>query len=116
MVTESEQTKFNLTILREGINAIRSSSDEQLLLNKKGLEYLDNVFDPMPIDYLPWLEDNNEISKFFSKQVRDLYQKIENSVGHLEWQEINAFIAKDSSDVERWRELAKYLIGELDGV
>jgi hypothetical protein len=116
MVAESEQTKFNLTILREGINAIGASSDEQLLLIKKGLEYLDNVFDPIPLDYLTWLEDNNEISQSFSKQVRDLYKKIENSVGHLEWKEVNTFIAKDSSDVERWRELAKYLIGELDGV
>jgi DNA-binding XRE family transcriptional regulator len=116
MVTESEQTKFNLTILREGLNAIGSSSAEQLLLNKKGLEHLDDVFDPMPLDYLPWLEDKNEISQSFSKQVRDLYQKIENSVGHLEWQEVDTFIAKDGSDVEQWRELAKYLIGELDGV
>ncbi len=116
MVTEAEQTRFNFAVIREGLNAIASPSVEQLLLNKKGLEYLDDVFDPMPLDCLPWLIEKNVISQSFAMQFRDLYQHIEKSVGHLEWQEEDAFIEKRERELEHWREVAKYLLGELDGV
>jgi hypothetical protein len=116
MVTEAEQTRFNFAVIREGLNAIASPSIEQLLLNKKGLEYLDDVFDPMPLDYLPWLIEKNEISQSFAIQFRGLYQNIEKSIGHLEWQEEDAFIKKDEKELENWRKVAKCLLGELDSV
>ncbi|MCU7932535.1 MAG: hypothetical protein KZQ90_17190 [Candidatus Thiodiazotropha sp. (ex Codakia rugifera)] len=80
MVTDTEQLQFNFTIICEGLNSIACSSDEQLKLNKKGLTHLDAVFDPMPMDYLSWLEDKNEITPEFAFKLRNLYEHIESTV------------------------------------
>ena len=116
MVTETEQTQFNLAIVRESLTALASPSEEQLSLNKKGLRYLDEVFDPMPLDYLPWLEEKNIITPSFVMEYRKLHDQIERSIGHLEWQAEDAFIKKNNRDLQKWRLCAKNLLEAIDDV
>ena len=116
MVTETEQTYFNLTIVCEGLNSLASSSDVQLSLNRKGLVHLDDVFDPMPLDYLPWLEENNTISCGFASKLRDLYDKIDNVVGDMEWQEKDEYISNNTVELQQWRQVAVQLLSEINCV
>ncbi|MCU7806896.1 MAG: hypothetical protein KZQ73_03380 [Candidatus Thiodiazotropha sp. (ex Semelilucina semeliformis)] len=116
MVTDTQQTQFNLAIIREGLTAIASESDEQLSLINNGLKYLDSVFDHMPLDYLNWLEERNEIDSIFSAQFRDLYEQIAESIGHLEWKEEDVFIKNNGDQLKQWRQSASRLLGAINGV
>jgi len=115
-MTDSEQVKYNVAIIREGLNAIASPSDKQLALNKKGLVYLDDVFDPMPLDYLPWLIEMGKVSESFGGQVKDLYQLIDDKIGFLEWKEEDDFLASNGKDLRNWRKVAEVLLRELNGL
>ena len=84
-------------IIREGLNALASSSTQQLALNKNGLPNLDDVFDPMPIDYFLGLEGIKVVSSNFAKKYDHLYKAIEQSVGNLEWQEQDLFIKQNNN-------------------
>ena len=116
MVSKMEQTEFNLAVLREGLSAIASEPEKQLSLHKGGMKYLDDIFDPMPLDYLPWLEEVGEIKPFISNEIRCLYANIEKAIGHLEWQEDDAFIIKNKNELKAWRETATKLVGALNAV
>lgn len=116
MVTETEQTQFNLTIIRESLTALASPRDKQLALNKQGLRHLDDVFDPLPLDYLPWLEDKNIVTPSFAKEFRKLHDQIERSIGHLEWQAEDVFIEQNNRDLQKWRLSAKKLLEDIDDV
>lgn len=115
MVTEAKQVQFNFTILREGLKAIASESKEQLLLNNHALDHLEDVFDPMPMDYLPSIEEENAISRSFASQMRELYRQINQSIGHLEWQKQEAFISQNNRELQQWRQIAQSLFFELNG-
>jgi hypothetical protein len=52
MVTEIGQTQFNFNVICEGLRSIAATREEQLSLNKEGLTYLDDIFDPMPLEYV----------------------------------------------------------------
>ena len=114
MVTDTQQTHFNLIVICEGLKAIASSSEVQLLLNKKGLVHLEDVFDPMPLDYISWLEDKNEISANFASQFRRLYEEMESELGHLELHEQDAFISQNNQELQHWRKIAGNLLGEIN--
>ncbi len=116
MVTEAEQVQFNFTIIREGLKAIASENEEQLLLSRHGLEHLDDVFDPMPLDYLSFMEEKNAISTFLALRIRELYRKVNQSIGHLEWKEQDAFISQNTKELQQWRQIAQGLLSELNGV
>jgi len=116
MINAIEQTHFNITIIREGLSALASPSDKQLTLNKQGLEYLDDIFDPMPLDYLPWLEKQKIITPNFTSKFKNLYLTIEQSIGHLDRQEEDKFISQNSLELQQWREIAKMLVEDIKNV
>ena len=116
MASKMEQTEFSLTVLREGLTAISSDPEKQLSLHKDGMEYLDDVFDPMPLNYLPWLEESGNVKPDIANEIRCLYANIEKAIGHLGWQEEDTFIAKNNNKLQAWRETAAKLVNNLNAV
>lgn len=110
------QIEYNIKLLREALNGLSSSSDEQLRMNKDGLEHLDDVFDPMPLDFLPWLEESGVVSLSFSREFRELYSDIDQTIGHLDWKDQDEFIANDDKRLQEWRVRSKVLLDKLRGL
>ena len=110
------QIEYNVKILREALLGLSSSGDEQLHLNKDGLEHLEDVFDPMPLDFLPWLEESGVVSSSFSRSFRELYSDIDQTVGHLDWKDQDEFIASNGKALQEWRVRSKILLDQLRGL
>ncbi len=113
MVTEIGQTQFNFNVICEGLRAIAATREEQLSLNKEGLTYLDDIFDPMPLEYASWLEEHKEIDPSFASELRALYQEIENAVGGMGWRYQDEYISSNPAELQQLRNVAKRLMGVL---
>ena len=109
----AKQTEFNLKIINEGLVAISASFEEQVVMNDEGLIYLDDVFDPMPLDYLTWLEEQNEISSEFANEFRNLYNRINKKIDHLSWQKVDVLISSNDPELKFWRKIARQLLDQL---
>lgn len=112
-ITFEEQKQYNLSIIREGLGALVASSTDQLRMNKDGLPNLDDIFDPMPIDYLPWLVDEQIIEQGLSSRVLKLYKEIEEETGSMNYGEEEKYISNESSKLKVWRATALKLINEF---
>lgn len=110
MGTEKIQSIFNLKILKEGLSGLAAESDEQMQLNKFGMENLDDVFDVMVKDYLPYLEENKILSITFCNQIRAFYERVVFFAGHLSDQEKDAFIKENSTSLISLRDEARNLL------
>lgn len=116
MVKESDQTAFNLRIIRESLESLTASSNEQLLLNKSGLTHLDDIFDPMSLDYLPWLIEKEVVDPIFDLEFRELFKRITLVTKHFEWHEEGEFIVSNDTERQEWRAIAGNLLDTLNGL
>ncbi|ACE83902.1 hypothetical protein [Cellvibrio japonicus] len=114
MREKNSQYFFNLKIIQEGLLGLSAPKEDQLKLNKTGMNYLDDIFDTMILDYVQYLEREKIISHETCKKIIDLYIDIENSVGNLNDKEIDSFIKNDQSNLNVWREKAVELIKEIN--
>ena len=110
------RANFNIEVVREGLNSISSSSDEMLRLNSSGLVHLDDVFDPMPLDYIQYLQDAGVVTVSFVDRFRRLYKAILSTTDNMSDDDIDAFIALDTETITKWRILAKELLAEVNHV
>ncbi|GAB3102090.1 hypothetical protein G8770_10820 [Aestuariicella hydrocarbonica] len=108
-----DQTKYNVMILREALNALATTTEEQLRLNKEGLAYLDDIFDTMPLDFLPWLEECGVVGSKFANDFRELYGEIDSTLSQMSWEEEDDFIKSNCESLREWRVKANTLLGQL---
>ena len=113
MLNEKGSIQFNLDIILEALNALASSSTEQLAINEQGLEHIDDVFDPLPLDYLTSLEEKGLVTATFVNKFKELYEEIDQTVGHLSLKEDDAFIEQNNNQLQQWRETAKELLASI---
>lgn len=111
---KNSQYFFNLKIIQEGLLGLSAPKEDQLKLNKTGMNYLDDIFDTMILDYVQYLEREKIILPETCKKIIDLYIDIENSVGSLNDKEIDGFIKNDQGNLNVWREKAVELIKEIN--
>lgn len=116
MNNKDSQANFNLKIVKEGLSSLAAKKEEQINLNKVGLENLDNIFDIMIIDYISYLEEKNIISPETCSRIRNLYTEVELLTGDLADEEIENYIREDNTYLNSWRLRARDILMEMSSV
>jgi hypothetical protein len=83
-------------------------------MNKDGLNHLEDIFDCMPLDFLPLLEESMTLGTSFFTEFRELYRDIDKTIGNLEWYEQDQFIIEDNETMRGWRTRASALNKQLN--
>ena len=111
----AELDTFAVDVVREGLAAIASTSAAQLKVNREFGEHIDEIYDPIVLDYLRGLVGAGRVTADLAAEIEGLYTEIERSSAGLTWQEEDLRIERNASSVRRWREMASYLLRDFEG-
>ncbi len=104
------QIEFNIAVILDGLRALSAPKELQLKINKHFGEHVDDIFDPMPMIYVPYLITEGVITQSVGQLLKDLYDDIEVKFDSLHHSVQDRLIEMDDVSIIQLRARAKRVL------